>query len=129
MRPPITPTLHGALDYGYAVAMVALPRLLRMDPRAQAIATAFGLAEGGLGAVTDQPLAVRRAVPFPLHGLIELALTPVVLLVAFLTGAARGGRERTFFLAAGATVAAVYALTDWTATEDETVHLEPPPAP
>jgi hypothetical protein len=127
MRRPITPAVHGALDYGYGAALLVLPRLLGLDRRARTLAAAFGLVDGALGAVTDQPLAVRRLVPFPLHGLIELAATPVVLLLAFLTGAARDRRARTFFLAAGATVGVVFSLTDWNAQDAEEVGDLPEP--
>jgi hypothetical protein len=48
---------------------------------------------------------------------VDRAGLPVALGLPLLTGAMRDGRARTFFLAAAAALAAVYALTDWNAQE------------
>lgn len=115
MRKPISPTLHGALDYGFLAAMLTVPKLLGLPRRGRAVAAAFGAAQGGLNAVTDQPLAVRHLVPFRLHGAVDLAALPAVVGLPLLTGVLRDRRARAFFLGSGAALAAVYAFTDWDA--------------
>jgi hypothetical protein len=117
VRKPIGPALHGALDYGFFTAMLMVPRLLGLPRRARILAAALGSAQGGLNAVTDQPLAARRLVAYRTHGSVDRAGLPVALGLPLLTGAMRDGRARTFFLAAAAALAAVYALTDWNAQE------------
>jgi hypothetical protein len=117
VRKPIGPALHGALDYGFFTAMLMVPRLLGLPRRARLVAAALGSAQGGLNAVTDQPLAARRLVAYRTHGLVDRAGLPVALGLPLLTGAMRDGRARTFFLAVAAALAAVYALTDWNAQE------------
>jgi hypothetical protein len=117
VRKPIGPALHGALDYGFSTAMLMAPRLLGLPRRARIVAAALGSAQGGLNAVTDQPLAARRLVAYRTHGSVDRAGLPVALGLPLLTGAMRDGRARTFFLAAAAALAAVYALTDWNAQE------------
>jgi hypothetical protein len=64
-------TLHGALDYGFFTAMLMVPRLLGLLRRARLVAAALGSAQGGLNAVTDQPLPAWRLVAFRTHGSVD----------------------------------------------------------
>ncbi|MEJ2863568.1 hypothetical protein [Actinomycetospora flava] len=112
---PITPELHGALDYGFLALNVIVPRLLRLPSRARAVFAAFGLVQGGLNAITDQPLAARHLVPFALHGRIERDSLPIYLGLPLLTGILRDRRTLAWFITAGATLVTVYNLTDWQA--------------
>jgi hypothetical protein len=112
---PISPALHGVLDYGVAAADLALPTLCRMSGRARAVFAAFGLVQGGLNAVTVQPYAVDPVVPLQTHRLVDLAALPVVLGLPPLLGLHREPRARTLWLVLGAALITVYALTDWEA--------------
>ena len=109
--------------------MLTVPTLLRMPRRARAVAAALGTAQGGLNAVTDQPLAVRRLVAYRTHRSVDRAGLPVALGLPLLTGSIRDRRARTFFLAAGAALAAVYALTDWNAQVRRPADAEPQQPP
>ncbi|TCK24660.1 hypothetical protein [Pseudonocardia endophytica] len=115
MRRPITPRLHGALDYGFLALNLTILRLLRLPRRARTIFGAFGLVQGGLNALHDQPLAVRRAVPFATHGTVERNSLPVFVGLPLLAGSLHERRTLRYFLAAGATLVTVYSLTDWSA--------------
>ncbi len=112
---PISPELHAILDYGLSAANTAVPGWLNMSPRAKSLFRTFAVIQGGLSAVTDQPLAVQKIVPFPMHGLIDKASTPVYLLAPFLTGVIRERRARNWWLLVGVALIAVYNLTDWSA--------------
>src|SRR5215212_11019491 len=63
MRKPLTPTMHGAMDYATAVGVGAAPTLLNMPARAAGLA--YGVASGilGLAAFTNFKPAIKRAVP------------------------------------------------------------------
>ena len=116
MKRPITPAAHGAIDYALLAAQLTVPRLLRLSDRARLVFGTFGVVQGVLNAVTDQPLAVRRIVPFALHGQIEKASAPVYALVPLLAGAASQRRDRAYWLAMGAVLVANFNLTDYQAT-------------
>ena len=73
----------------------------------------FAVIQGGLNALTDQPLAVQKIVPFPMHGLIDKASAPLYLLAPFVTGVFRERKARNWWLLVGATLVVVYNLTDW----------------
>ena len=115
MTRPISPRLHGLLDYGFLGVLLSAPTLLGLARPVRAVFALFGLAQSGLNAVTDQPYAVRRAVPFKLHGQIEKYSTPLYVVGPGLVGAWRDRRALAFQILAGATLVTVYNLTDWDA--------------
>lgn len=94
---------------------MAAPSLLGLRGPARALSYLFGAAQGGLNALTDQPLALKRLVPFRTHGTIELLSGPLYVALPLLTGAARDPRARNYFLALGVVLVTVYNLTDWEA--------------
>lgn len=113
---PINPEAHGAIDYGFLGLMMAGPTLLDLPPRSRWMFGALGLVQGTLNAMTDQPLALKRAVPFRTHGRIELASGSAFVALPLIAGAIQTPRSRAFFLMALASLATVYRLTDWDAT-------------
>lgn len=112
---PISPALHGLLDYGVATADLALPSLLRMSGRARALFAAFGLVQGGLNSLTAQPYALQPLVSLQTHRLVDLAAVPVVLGLPPALGLHREPRARTLWLVLAGSLIAVYLLTDWEA--------------
>lgn len=118
MSKPITPRTHGLIDYGSVALMLAAPSLLRLTGSARTLSYAFAGSYLLLSAFTDDPLGLKRAVPFPTHGKLELASAPALLALPWLTGALKDPKARAYFLALLGTVAAVYTLTDWDADPD-----------
>ena len=112
---PVTPRIHGFLDYSSCALMLAAPHLLKLSPTARKVSYALAGSYLLVTALTDFPLGVRREIPFPVHGKIELSTIPALLLTASLQD---GSRERAYVLALATTVAGAYALTDWEANPD-----------
>jgi len=111
----LKPRAHGLVDYAACALMVAAPHLLYLNPAARKLSYALAGSYLGVSALTDYPVAVRRVIPFPLHGKIELATVPVLLLLGATQPATR---ERNYFLGLAGTVLGAYALTDWQADPD-----------
>lgn len=74
MKPPITPRVHGILDYATVGATAAAPQLLPMSPPARRLLRLLAGTYLGLSLLTDYPWGARRAVPFPAHGATEVGL-------------------------------------------------------
>jgi len=113
MKKPISPRVHGMLDYATVVATAAAPKLFNFpSPAAQA---AYGMAGGyaGLSALTDYPLSVKRAIPFKAHGVAEAVSGLVLPALPWALGFARDRAARNFFLGLTAVTFVVAALTDW----------------
>ena len=116
MSRPISPRLHGIIDYGLLTMWAGVPRLLKLPPRVRNIFTAMGAAQAALNAVTDQPYAVRRIVPFSVHGRIEKYSLPIYVVLPLAAGAWDDRRSRAYFLGAGAALLLNFNLTDWDAS-------------
>jgi len=113
MRKPISPRLHGILDYATVAATLAAPRLFRFPEAAERLS--YGLASSYLGVslFTDYPLAVRRAIPFPAHGVTEGVIGAALPALPRTLGFADHRAARNFFIGLTVVTAVVAALTDW----------------
>ncbi len=77
----------------------------------------LGGAAGVLTALTNQPLAWKRVVPFHVHGQVDTPFVPTLLLLPWATGALKQRNARRFFASFTAVVLANYLLTDYDASE------------
>jgi hypothetical protein len=113
MNKPISPRLHGLIDYTLAAGNLAMPSLLKMPRASRIVFAAFGVIQGTLTAVTAQPLSLRKAVPFKAHGVIEKSSTPLYILAPLIAGTQKDPRSRAYWIAIGIALVTVYNLTDW----------------
>lgn len=113
MWKPITPRLHGIIDYTTSAATATAPLLLNMPPRAKAAAEVLAGGFGGMAALTDYPLGVKRVIPFKGHGLADTLLGLAIPALPFVLGVGRNKSARNFFLGLAAVSVVVTALTDW----------------
>jgi hypothetical protein len=118
MKKPISPELHGLLDYTTAATATAASRLLRVSAPAARTAQAWAAGYSTLAAMTDYPLAVKRAVPFRTHGTVDKVLGVLLPAIPWMLGFARDRRGRNLFLGLAAVSIVVTALTDWNAGRD-----------
>ena len=118
MNKPITPRTHGMLDYATAGTTAVLARVLGFSPAASRTATAWAAGYGALSALTNYPLALKRAVPFKVHGAMDAMMAPLIPALPWLLGFARDRRARNFFLGLAAITIVVTALTDWSSEPD-----------
>jgi hypothetical protein len=101
------------LDYATAGATAILARLLDFSPPAARTARTWAVGYGALSALTDYPLALKRALPFRGHGALDAVMAPLIPALPWLLGFARDRRARNFFLGLAAITAIVTLLTDW----------------
>jgi hypothetical protein len=113
MRKPISPRIHGVLDYTTSAAVAAAPFLFDMPKPARRLFE--GLASGytGLSSVTDYPLGVKRVVPFKGHGGAELAIAAALPAMPWLFGFKTNKAARNLCFGLTALTVVVAALTDW----------------
>ena len=116
-RKPITPRVHGVLDYTTSATIAAVPRLMGFPKPARRLFDALAGGYTALSAVTDYPMSVRRAVPFRAHGAAEVAIAVALPAMPWLLGFARHRAARNLCFGLTALTFAVAALTDWEADE------------
>jgi hypothetical protein len=110
---PISPKLHGLIDYALVGGLLTLPAALGLNRTVKKIYSAEAVALLAYVALTDHPLAIKPLIPFPTHGKID----PFnVAQFALQTGLKAFRKERKalifnigFTAIAGLTV----LLTDW----------------
>lgn len=113
MNKPISPALHGVLDYATVATVLAAPRILGFPESATRACDVLAGSYLGLSALTDYPLAVKRVIPFKAHGAAEVASGMVMPTLPWMLGFAEHRPARNFFLGLTAVTAVVAALTDW----------------
>jgi hypothetical protein len=112
----LNPTVHGVLDYALALTFLMAPRLADFGAPATRLATLIGVVYLGASLFTRYPLGMIKAIPFPLHGIIESILAASWIFMPWAFGFADDAAARNFFVAAGIGLLAVAAITDYQAT-------------
>ena len=113
MRQPISPRLHGVLDYTTSLAVAAAPPMFDMPKPARRLFESLAAGYTGLSSVTDYPLSVRRLVPFRAHGAAELAIAAALPAMPWVLGFSQHRAARNLCFGLTALTLVVAALTDW----------------
>ena len=110
---PFGPKEHCAIDYGFVATLLTAPSFFSLKGSARTLCYLFGGAAGVLTALTNQPFALRRVVPFRVHGEVDTPFVPPLLLLPWATGALKERNARRFFFSFTAVVLTNYLLTDY----------------
>jgi hypothetical protein len=110
---PITPRLHGLLDYALVGSLLTLPTVLGFSQDVKKIYTAEGLALLVYISLTDQPAAIKPLIPFETHGKIDPFNIGQFALQTFLKPFQKDKRARLFNIGFTALAGLTVALTDW----------------
>jgi hypothetical protein len=115
MRKPISPRIHGVLDYATSTAVAVAPRAMRFPRPARMLFDSLAAGYTGLSAVTDYPLSVKRIAPFKVHGATELAIAALLPAMPYALGFSKHRAARNLCFGLTALTVVVAALTDWDA--------------
>jgi hypothetical protein len=113
MRKPISPRVHGVLDYTTSAAVTAAPLAMNFPKPARVLFDSLAAGYTGVSAVTDYPLSAKRLVPFKAHGATELAIAAVLPFLPWALGFADHRAARNLCFGLTALTVVVAALTDW----------------
>jgi hypothetical protein len=113
MRRPISPRIHGILDYSTSAAVAAAPLLFDFPKSARILFESLAAGYTSLSAVTDYPLSARRLVPFKAHGAAEAVIGLALPAMPKVLGFRRNRAARNLCYGLSALTFVVAALTDW----------------
>jgi hypothetical protein len=116
---PVTPIVHGYLDYLTVVAFLLAPLLLGFEGLAAMLSWTLAGVHLALTLVTDFPLGWRHWLAFLIHGWIERVVGPALVLIAFLPGFSVAGSAFAFYTFMGLAIIAVGWLTDYSGAPAE----------
>ena len=112
MNRPISPTVHGVIDYLSSAAFAAAPSLFGFrDGTATRLARSLGASYTGMSLATAYPLGALKKIPFPAHVATDAMLGLGFAAAPWLLGFAHDRRARNFFLGMAAVSAVVVSLT------------------
>jgi hypothetical protein len=119
MMRKLAPLPHAVIDYVWAAHMMSAPHLLGFANNKQAARCSFnsGVAILGLSLLTRYPLGAIKAIPFPVHGVIEALAGVGTAAAPWLYGFAKDKRATWTHLISGLATLGVVALTDYQAAE------------
>jgi hypothetical protein len=107
----ISPWVHGVLDLITVGLFVLGPLLVGLGGSPAAIAYTLAAVHLVLTLLTDFPMGAWKRIPFFLHGIIELVVGIGLLILPSFAGYGPGSPARRFYLAMGAVILVVWALT------------------
>lgn len=113
MPKPISPRVHGMIDYGTSAAVATAPVVLDIPRAARNLFEGLATGYTGLSSITDYPLSLKRLVPFKVHGAAELAVAAILPAMPWLLGFADDRAARNMCFGLSALTLVVSALTDW----------------
>ena len=110
---PISPTVHGAIDYLAVVIFAGAPAVIGLSGWPAALSYALAGIHLLMTLLTDFPAGVIKVIPIVLHQWVERIVGPVLVILALvsMTEAARA-----FFVAMGVIIFAVERLTAYRST-------------
>lgn len=117
MRKPISPRIHGVLDYATSAAVAAAPQVMDFPKPARVLFESLAAGYTGVSAMTDYPLSVKRVIPFKAHGATELAIAAALPFLPWALGFADHRAARNLCFGLTALTIVVAALTDWNRDE------------
>lgn len=120
-KKPITPLVHGLIDYALVSSLLTLPRLFGFSKKVKTIYTAEALALLVYVALTNHPTAVKKLIPFTIHGKIDPFNVGQFALQTALKPFREDKKAMIFNLAFTAIAGATVLLTDW--KEENAVEL------
>lgn len=110
---PISPKLHGLIDYALVGSLLTLPSLLGFNKTVKKIYSAEALGLLVYIALTDQPAAVKPLIPFPIHGKIDPFNVTQFALQTGLKAFRKERKALIFNLGFTAIAGLTVLLTDW----------------
>lgn len=110
----LSPRAHGYVDYLVVIGFVGGPAVFELEGLPATISYGFAVVHLLLTSVTDFPMGLVKLVPFPLHGLIEFAMSIVLFALPWIAGFSEVALARSFYIGAGASVLLAFLITDYT---------------
>ncbi len=108
----ISSKFHAVLDFILIILLLASPGLFHLTEQAGRLLYTLAGIHFVLSIVTDYAAGIFKLVPFRLHGLAELLLSMVLLILAF-TVFDDNLRDEIYFACLGLFLLMIYSLTDY----------------
>jgi hypothetical protein len=113
----LSPRVHGVIDLITVAVLVLGSIVVGLGGSPLAIALTLAAVHLLMTLFTDFPMGVWKRIPFFVHGIVELVVGIGLLLLPSFAGYGPGSPARRFYLAMGAVILIVWALTAYRTAE------------
>jgi hypothetical protein len=110
---PISPRVHGVLDYATVVVFLNAPMVLGFSGTPSAVLYWLAGIHLLMTGLTDFPYGVFKVIPFRVHGMIDFVAGFFLLAAPWIFGFATEAAPRNFFLVLGVLSFVIAGLTDY----------------
>ena len=110
--------VHGVLDLVTVLVLLLAPFVIGLGGAPAAIAWTLAAVHLLLTLFTRFPMGVWKRIPFYVHGIVELVVGIGLLLLPTFAGYGPGSPAKRFYVAMGALVLVVWALTAYRGPEE-----------
>ena len=107
----ITARAHGLMDLVAVLVFVLAPTVFGLGGEPAAIAYSLAALHLLLTLLTRFPMGIWKVIPFFAHGIVELIVGVALLILPTYAGYSPGSPARRFYIAMGAVILVVWALT------------------
>jgi len=114
----LTARIHGVLDLVTVAVFLLAPLVLGLGGSPAAIAYTLAAVHLLMTLFTRFPMGVWKKIPFFVHGIVELVVGIALLLLPTFAGYGPGSPARRFYIAMGAVILVVWALTAYRGTDE-----------
>lgn len=109
----ITPFVHGVIDYGVVLFLLLSPSLFNITGLPGILIYALSAIHLFLSITTGFKLSIFKLIPFKIHGIIELLVSIVLVVMPWIFGFAEVTAARNFYIIFGVVVFLTWLLTDY----------------
>ena len=113
MRKPITPHVHGMLDYAIGAGLLFLPAAIGLNKKAVRSYQAIGTAILSVNSLTDTSTGIKRVLTMKSHQKADASLLASVMLSTLTPTFRKERKEMIFHAAFLAITTAQYMMTDY----------------
>jgi hypothetical protein len=107
------PLAHGIIDYATVIILAVGPSVAGFRGKQALICYSLAFVHFLLTIITRFPLGVSKALPFQIHGAIELIVSILLVILPWLGSFSAGVNSRNFFVAIGLLIFVIWLLTDY----------------
>ena len=115
----ISARIHGMLDFVVVLLFLLGPLVMGLGGSPAAISYTLAVVHLLMTLMTRFPAGRWKTIPFFVHGIVELIVGIALLILPSFEGYSPGSPARQFYLAMGAVILVVWALTAYRGPGDE----------
>ena len=109
----ITPFVHGVIDYCVVLFLLVSPSLFSITGLPGMLIYALSAIHFILSITSGFKLGIFKLIPFKIHGIIELLVSLILVVMPWIFGFAQVEVARNFYIIFGAIVFLTWLITDY----------------